>query len=65
MKWRHSVASELERLYALRAASERMGDGYRARLEEINRQIAKLEALPDNGAADTTQHGQGMETDQR
>lgn len=40
--------SDLDGLYALRAASERMGDGYRARLAEINRQIEKLERATDN-----------------
>ena len=41
--------NDLTRLYALRAASERMGAGYADRLRLINEQIEKLERAADNG----------------
>jgi len=44
------MADELARLYALRDASQRMGEGYAARLRLINEQIEKLEG--ESGNAD-------------
>lgn len=42
------MANDLDRLYALCDASQRMGDGYAARLRAINEQIQKLERAADN-----------------
>ena len=41
------MPDDFARLYALRDASQRMGDGYAARLRLINEQIKKLERAAD------------------
>ncbi len=40
--------NELERLYAMRDASERQGPGYAARLKMINERIAEIERKSGN-----------------